>query len=257
VDVSIVKTASAKPRVGSNLTYGLVVRNNHSFNPAKGVSVVDVLPPGVTFVASAAGQGTCAGTTTVTCSLGTLGPGKSTTVAIVVRPAAEGPLSNTAGVTTTASDGNSSNNSSTAAVTVGPAVPVLSRFKLKPSSFVAASSGNSVVPAAATGAIISYRINAPAKTTFSVHKRAPGVKKGKKCVAPPKTKPAKKPKKCTRFLSRGSFTRTGGPASVRFRFSGRLRNKTLAPGSYRLRVVASNRSGVSNRVTKSFTVKKG
>lgn len=257
VDLSIVKTASANPRVGSNLTYILIVKNNHTFNPASGVGVVDALPAGVTFVTSAAAQGSCAGTATVTCAIGTLGPGQSRAVGIVVRPTATGPLSNTASVSTTASDGNAANNSSTAATTVGPAIPVLSAFKLQPSSFVAATSGPTVAAAAATGAIVSYKLNAPAKTKLTVQLRAPGVKKGKKCVAPPKKKPAKKPKKCTRWLGRGSFTHVDAAGSVRFRFTGRLKSKALKPGRYRLRARATNASGASKTVTKGFKVKKG
>jgi uncharacterized repeat protein (TIGR01451 family) len=257
-DVSIVKTASANPRVGSNLGYGLVVRNNHPTNPATGVNVVDVLPAGATFVASATGKGSCAGTTTVTCALGTLSAGQSVNVGIVVRPTATGPLSNTASVSTASSDTSSANNSSTAAVTVGPAIPVLSQFKLKPSSFVAATSGPSVRAAAiGAGVFIGYKINAPATTKFTVQKVAPGVRKGKKCVAPPKTTPKKKPKKCTRYLSRGSFTHKDAPGSVKFRFTGRVKGKTLKPGSYRVRAVARNVSGVSKAVTKRFKVKKG
>jgi uncharacterized repeat protein (TIGR01451 family) len=257
VDVSIAKTASANPRVGSDLTYALLVRNNHSTNPATGVTVVDQLPAGTTFVTSAAGQGSCSGTTKVTCALGTLAAGKSTAIGIVVRPTASGPLSNTASVTTTAADGNPANNSSTAAVTVGPAIPVLSAFKIKPSSFVAATSGPSVVAAAATGAIVGYRLNTAATTKFTVQKREPGVRKGKKCVAPPKKPPAKKPKKCTRWLTRGSFSRKDASGAARFRFSGRVKGKTLRPGTYRLRATARNSSGASKLVTKGFKVKKG
>ena len=257
VDLSIVKTISANPRVGSDAIFALLVKNNHAKNPATGVTVVDTLPPGVSFVRSAVGQGSCAGTTTVTCALGTLGPGQSTVVGIVVRPTAAGPLSNTATVSTTASDGNAANNSSTATTIVHVAIPFLGTFKITPSSFVAAKSGPSVGAAAATGAIIGYTLSAPATTKLTVHRVQPGVKKGKKCVAPPKKKPAKKPKKCTRFLSRGSFTHVDAAGSVRFRFRGRVKGKTLKPGKYRLRAVATNESGVSNTVSKRFRVKKG
>jgi hypothetical protein len=42
---------------------------------------------------------------------------------------------------------------------------------------------------------------------------------------------------------RGSFAWAGGPGENKFRFTGRLRGKRLAPGSYRL--VATPRAGSS------------
>jgi uncharacterized repeat protein (TIGR01451 family) len=256
VDVSIVKTASANPMVGNDLTFTLAVKNNHATNPADGVSVLDPLPAGVTLVSSSAGQGSCTGTTSVACSLGSLAPGQSTTVTIVVRPTASGPLSNTASVTTTSSDTDTSNNSSTVSAMVAPPLPVLSALKLAPPSFFAAKSGPTLVAAATAGTILTYQNTQASTTTFTVLKAVPGVKKGKACVAPPKKKPKKKPKKCTRYISRGSFTHQDSAGAVRFRFTGRLRGKTLAPASYRLRAVARNATGASNTVQAGFKVKK-
>jgi uncharacterized repeat protein (TIGR01451 family) len=249
VEVSIVKTVSDGATVGSDLTYTLAVKNNHTTNPAGDVNVVDPLPAGVTFVSSAAGQGSCSGTTNVTCALGALGPGQSTSVTIVVRPTAAGPLSNTASVTTASSDTDTSNNSSTAATTVAPPppppAPVLSAFKIKPSTF-----------RASVGAIVSYGNTQSSTTTFKVYKRARGVKKGSRCVAPPKKKPKKKPKRCTRLLGRGSFVRHDVAGPVSFRFKPRFKGKRLPVGPYRLRAVARNISGASKPVSANFKIKR-
>jgi uncharacterized repeat protein (TIGR01451 family) len=250
VDVAIVKAASANPVLGNDLTYTLTVTNNHPTNPADGVSAIDPLPAGVTFVSSAAGQGSCSGTTTVSCSLGTLAHGQSTTVTIVVRPTSTGPLSNTASVTTTSSETDTSNNSSTASVTVAapppPPAPVLSAFKLAPASFKAKN-----------GTLVSYVLTQDATTTFKVSKRVRGVKKGKRCVAPPKKKPKKKPKGCTRLVAvSGSIVRPDAAGPVSFRFKGKLGTKTLGPGKYRLRAVARNVSGASKPASANFTIKK-
>jgi uncharacterized repeat protein (TIGR01451 family) len=258
-EVSIVKTAGANPMVGSDLTFTLAAKNNHGANPAAGVTVSDSLPAGVTFVSSSAAQGSCSGTADVTCSIGTLAAGQSTNVTIVVRPTASGPLSNTASVTTTSNDTDTSNNSSTVSTTVAPApilLPVLSALNLAPPSFFAAKSGPSVVAAATTGTIVTYQNTQTSTITFTVLKAVPGVKKGKACVAPPKKKPKKKPKRCTRYVSRGTFTHQDSAGAVRFRFTGRLRGKTLAPGRYRLRAVARNVTGASKAVQADFKVKK-
>jgi uncharacterized repeat protein (TIGR01451 family) len=251
VDVEIVKTASAEPKVGSNMTYTLAVKNNAAANPAANVNVTDVLPSGLTFVSSSAEQGSCAGTTTVTCALGTLGPGQSTSVSIVVQPTTEGPVTNTAGVTTSAQDTGNANDNSTVTTTVAPVVippppiPVLSDLTLTPRSFLAAR-----------GTDVTYSVTQAATTTLTVHRRARGVRKGKRCVKPPRKPPRRKPKRCTRLVRQGTITHQDPAGPVSFHFSGRLRGKALKPGSYRVSAVARNFSGASPAVRAGFTVKK-
>jgi hypothetical protein len=80
-----------------------------------------MLPAGVTFVSSTASQGSCSGTITVTCSLGSLADGANATVTIVMTPTAAGTLNNTAGVSSDLSDPDTANNSATKDSTVNPA----------------------------------------------------------------------------------------------------------------------------------------
>jgi uncharacterized repeat protein (TIGR01451 family) len=254
VDVAIVKTASPNPKVGSNLVYGLSVKNNNTTNPATDVTIVDPLPSGVRFVSATTAQGSCSGTATVTCALGTLAPGQTATAAIVVRPTSAGPLSNAASATTSAGDTDTTNNSSSVLVSVAPATPAITQFKLKPKSFAAATKGGSVAAAATTGTVVSYSLNTAATTKFSVLKPTPGIKSGKRCVKRPKH-PPKGAKKCTRYVSIGSFKRAAVAGSNRFRFTGRLKGKTLKRGSYRLQAVATNVSGASQPAQAGFKVK--
>jgi len=72
----------------------------------------------VTFVSVTSTQGTCSGTSTVTCSLGALDAGSSSTVTIVVTPQAMGNVSNTATVTGDQLDPNPDNNSATVVTSV-------------------------------------------------------------------------------------------------------------------------------------------
>ena len=66
-----------------------------------GVSTTDTLPGNMAFVSSTADQGSCSGTSTVTCSLGALSNSSTATVTIVVSPTEDvvGTVSNTASVT--------------------------------------------------------------------------------------------------------------------------------------------------------------
>ena len=120
-DLAIVKGDAPDPVVaGSNLTYTLTV-NNGGPDAAAAVQVSDTLPAGVSFVSASSSAGSCSGTATVVCSLGTVANGGSVTVTIVVTPSAAGSLSNTATVSSSTDDPVSANNSSTTTTTVNPA----------------------------------------------------------------------------------------------------------------------------------------
>jgi hypothetical protein len=73
---------------------------------AGSVSMVDTLPATMTFVLATPSQGTCSGTSTVTCSLGTIASGASATVTIVAQTTNNGPATNTATVSSNSSDTN-------------------------------------------------------------------------------------------------------------------------------------------------------
>jgi uncharacterized repeat protein (TIGR01451 family) len=126
-DLSITKTASGGAFAGQTLTYNIAVANAGP-NNAAAVVVTDVLPAGVTFVSATPTQGSCSGTTTITCNLGALANGGSASIVLQVTPAASGPLSNTASVSAAPQpDPNNANDQSTSNVTVLPAssIPAL------------------------------------------------------------------------------------------------------------------------------------
>jgi uncharacterized repeat protein (TIGR01451 family) len=72
---------------------------NRSSIPARGVIVTDPLPAGVAFVSATCTQGTCGfDGSALLWNVGTLAPGASATVRLLVRPIAIGPVTNTAKV---------------------------------------------------------------------------------------------------------------------------------------------------------------
>jgi uncharacterized repeat protein (TIGR01451 family)/CSLREA domain-containing protein len=122
-DLLILKTGAASAAVSTNVTYTITVTNQGP-NGATAVKVTDVLPAGTTFVSSLPSQGSCLGTTTVTCTLGTLNNGSSATVMLTIKmPAASGSISNTASVTATENDPVPANNSSSAPTNVTGGAP--------------------------------------------------------------------------------------------------------------------------------------
>jgi hypothetical protein len=88
------------------------------------VTVTDILPPGTNFVSATPSQGSCSGTTTVTCALGTIANGGSAAITLIVQPMSLGALSNTATVSSTTADAAPANNTSTVVVQVQPSTAV-------------------------------------------------------------------------------------------------------------------------------------
>jgi uncharacterized repeat protein (TIGR01451 family) len=111
-DLSLTKSASPSPVVpGTNETFELVVHNDGP-STANNVVVSDVLPATLSFVSASAGCGEAAGT--VTCTVGSLGPGESRTLEVTGRVASslDQCLSNTATVSSDTTDPDRSNNES-------------------------------------------------------------------------------------------------------------------------------------------------
>jgi uncharacterized repeat protein (TIGR01451 family) len=122
-DVSVAKTDSPDPvRVGDNLTYTVTVTNGGP-NPADAVQVTDTLPTGVTFVSAASSQGSCTGTTTVVCTIGTIAVSATATVTIVVQPTASGTITNRVNATSSTQDPTPVNNATTTDTVVNPLPP--------------------------------------------------------------------------------------------------------------------------------------
>jgi len=128
--------------------------------------------------------------------------------------------------------------------------PALSRR-----SFRAAASGASVRKAAApVGTNVSFRLDEAASVVFTAERALPGRRSGRRCVKP--TRRNRRARKCTRYVRQsGNFTVQGAAGKTRFRFTGRLRNRKLPVGSYRLAAVASDAAGNKSPAKRSRTFK--
>jgi hypothetical protein len=83
------------------------------------VTFTDALPAGTTRFGASSSQGTCTGTTNISCSLGTLdssatGASSSATVTVILIPSVAGTVTNTAEVTAREADSNPADNSAAA-----------------------------------------------------------------------------------------------------------------------------------------------
>jgi uncharacterized repeat protein (TIGR01451 family) len=95
-DISAGMVDSPDPvQIGQNLTYTITISNVGN-GDSTNVTLTDALSASVSFVSVSASQGSCTGTSTVTCNLGGLPVLSSATVTLVVTPMVVGLLDNTA-----------------------------------------------------------------------------------------------------------------------------------------------------------------
>ena len=108
---------TAKPAQTVTYTFGVV---NGGGGAAGSVVVADQLPPGLQLVAASSTRGSCSGSTTVSCSLGTMASGASATVTIQARVTAGGGTSvfNSAVVSSPNHDPATGNNTASVNVNV-------------------------------------------------------------------------------------------------------------------------------------------
>jgi hypothetical protein len=132
----------------------------------------------------------------------------------------------------------------------------ISGLSITPSTFAAAPSGPTVLAAKRRtyGALVSYTDSQPATTTFTVQRPAAGRRAGRNCVKPSKRN--RKRKRCTRYLSVGSFTHADGAGANHFRFTGRLGGHKLKSAKYRLRAIPRNIAGTGRAAYTQFRVKR-
>jgi len=86
---------------------------------ASGVTLTVALPSGLTVVSTYSSSGSCSGTTTVTCAIGSLAQGYPVQVSIYLTSSTPGVYTATAQVTSNLLDNNPANNSATTSITAG------------------------------------------------------------------------------------------------------------------------------------------
>jgi len=118
-DLAVALSAPAKVSTGGTMTYAMTVTNSGN-SGASGVAVSNTLPPGTVFASASASQGIVTAPSVgnnwiFSANLGTLAPGATATVNVVVTVTARTgtTLTDTATVTAITPDSNIRNNSAT------------------------------------------------------------------------------------------------------------------------------------------------
>lgn len=139
--------------------------------------------------------------------------------------------------------------SSTASHVTGvAAAPRISNLRIAPRKFRAATRSTTV----RSGTVVSYNDSAAAMTTLTVVRVADGRRRGRSCVAPSRATRARR--RCTRLVSVNSLFHRDRRGHNAVRFGGRIANRPLSPGSYRLRVQARASGLAGPVVTGRFQV---
>ena len=102
----------------SNMSFTVHVTNPGTAGQT-GVTVTDTPPANTIFQSAQPSQGSCSGTTTVTCALGSLAGGASATVTLTVTPIQPGTISNAASAVSNEASQVSSNQSGTVTAETG------------------------------------------------------------------------------------------------------------------------------------------
>ena len=130
--------------------------------------------------------------------------------------------------------------------------PVARLLRLQPSTLAAAGRGPSLLAGRRrpTRTRVSYRLSEPARMRFTVQRRSAGRRVGRRCVVPNRRNRGRR--RCVRYVTlRGSFTHQGAAGTNRFRFTGRLRRRKLAPARYRLVGVPTDAAGNRGRAVRA------
>ena len=136
-----------------------------------------------------------------------------------------------------------------------PQAPVLGGLRITPSTFRAAASGPSALPAQRHGgALVSFTLDRAASVRVTIERADSGRRVGRRCVKSARANRGKG--HCTRYVRlAGGFTRDGDAGANRFRFTGRLNARRLQVARYRALLSAVDAAGNrSNRAQASFTV---
>jgi len=123
--------------------------------------------------------------------------------------------------------------------------PVVSGFVSGNRLFAVGRARTAMSAATARGTRFRYRLSEPARVTIAIQRAVPGRRRHGSCVRP--SLQLRRAKRCARYRTIGTLTRSAKRGSNSTTFTGRLGRRALRPGSYRAVARATDRAG--NRST--------
>jgi hypothetical protein len=124
------------------------------------------------------------------------------------------------------------------------------RFGFSRAAFPAQGSGPSLL-GRTFGTRITYRLSETATVTFKVQRALKGRRIRGRCRPATRRNKLRSRRKCKRYKTlRGSFKHTGGAGANSVRFTGRLRNRRLKVGRYRMVATAVDPAGNKSKAVR-------
>lgn len=134
--------------------------------------------------------------------------------------------------------------------------PIVVRLSVSPRRFALAPGRTALTAAVRRGTMLRYTLSEPARVRFRVQRAAAGRRVGRSCRRP--TVRRRGARRCTRYLTVGSFSRTNPQLTNRVRFTGRIGARALRIGRHRIAAQAVDRAGNRSRTRAvDFTVVPG
>lgn len=119
--------------------------------------------------------------------------------------------------------------------------PVISGVGFGPATFAVSSARTAVDARVRIGTRIRYRLSETSRVRLRFARALTGRRSLGACRAPARA--PRHARRCTRYVTRATLSRTGHAGSNQLRFTGRIGRKVLAPGAYRLLVEAIDAAG--------------
>lgn len=134
--------------------------------------------------------------------------------------------------------------------------PVISVAGLSNRTFAVGRARTVITARVKRGTTLRYKLSEPARVSIGIARRDPnGRRSGSHCVKA--TRKLRHARRCTRWASVGTLTRTGVTGANSVAFSGRIGSKALALGSYRLTLSAADAAHNRSKATVlAFTIVK-
>jgi hypothetical protein len=164
----------------------------------------------------------------------------------------------------TSTGGDRAFTTSAAVIAGGPGAPRLSRLSIRPRSFGVVPKGGKRRARTRThvglGATIRFRLSERARVRLAVQRTVAGrrtrLANGRiRCVVLAPGRRVARAARCVLHPGAGALRRAGAAGANRIAFSGRIGTRALAPGAYRLVVVATDPSGARSAPARvAFTV---
>ena len=123
--------------------------------------------------------------------------------------------------------------------------PVVSGFRADPTLFAVARAGTPIAAGIPHGTHFRYTLSEPARVTLKIQRALTGRRQHGKCVRP--TLQLRHARRCTRYRTIGTLSRNVSQGANSTRFTGRIGERALRPGSYRAVIGATD--AAANRST--------